>query len=107
MELKVPPTKSVLPACASALTFAVGPGLKVASNAGSTVPFARMCARSRRARPPTCVNEPAMYHPPDPSATLVVTTPAPPVTSGQPATSFAVAADSATHGPVLGPMWAK
>ena len=39
----------------------------------STAPAAVMCARLRRATPPTSVNPPPTYQPPDPSAAIAST----------------------------------
>src|SRR5580765_3817983 len=72
---------------------------------GSTVPLLRMWASRLRACPPTEVNVPLMYQPPDPSRADAAT--APPVTCGQFARGCAVVASSAAEAPVFGPTFAN
>ena len=70
-----------------------------------TAPAESTWARLARATPPTLVNEPPRYQPPDPSGTATLTEP---TTSGKPGAKVSLTVSTMPTAPrVAGPTWVK
>src|SRR2546426_6545471 len=92
---KFPPTYTVEPLTAKALTPRLGSGAH-----GATVKSERMWARFALGTPPTESNAPPMNQPPLPSPAIANTLPC---TLGNPGSAVLLAASTGTPPPVCGP----